>query len=76
MVLWQADHQGMTATTLDSKVESLIGVAQSTTSRTVRILTTAGLVESTLCLQDRRTRLIRLTRVGRALLRSLAKTGG
>lgn len=74
MELWQAGRQGMTATELEQKVESVIGVAQSTTSRTVRLLTESGLVESFLCPGGRRSRLIRLTGIGRVILRGLGHT--
>jgi len=72
MVLWQIDGHGISSGELERRVDEAVGTAQSTTSRTVRVLVGAGLVERYLCPRDRRSRLIRLTGVARLLLRSLA----
>ncbi|WP_425507661.1 helix-turn-helix domain-containing protein [Stenotrophomonas aracearum] len=73
MVLWQVEEHGISAGELERRVDAAIGTAQSTTSRTIRVLVRAGLVECYLCSRDRRIRLIRLTGVARVLLRSLAE---
>lgn len=72
LVLWEAGERGISSGELERKVDARIGAAQSTTSRTVRLLARAGLVESYLCPLDRRSCLIRLTGVARVMLRSLA----
>jgi DNA-binding MarR family transcriptional regulator len=74
LVLWEAGIDGITATELEKRMEGLVGAAQSTTSRSVRVLTESGLVESYLDSCDPRVRLVRLTGVARALLKSLADT--
>lgn len=74
-VLWQAEQYGITSQELERRVKVMVGAAQSTTSRTVRLLSQAGLVESFICPRDRRSCLIRLTGVGRVVLRNLAGIG-
>jgi DNA-binding MarR family transcriptional regulator len=72
LVLWEAGEHGISAGELERRVDAKIGAAQSTTSRTVRLLTNAGLVESYLYPPDHRSCMIRLTGVARVMLRSLS----
>lgn len=71
LLIWEAGEAGMTIGELEVRMEKALGShAQSTTSRFARIARELGLVEHFLKLGDGRARLLRLTRVGRAVLRA------
>lgn len=72
-VLWDAGERGITQKNLQKAVTTTVRTTQSTSSRTVRALMSAGLVEVFLC-SAARDCLLRLTGVGRALLRSLSES--
>lgn len=72
-VLWETGDEGITPNNLESCLPPSVRPTQSTISRMIRALSKVGIVESFLC-EDGQTRLVRLTRLGRALLGSLSES--
>lgn len=71
MALWRVDAVGLSAGSIEQQMSRAVPVAQSTISRSLRILRELGLVEVFLAPEDGRFRLTRLSPMGRTFLAGL-----
>lgn len=71
MALWRVDAAGLSARSIEKQMSRAVPVAQSTISRSLRILRELGLVEVFLAPHDGRIRLTRLSPLGRSFMASL-----
>lgn len=71
LALWRVDAEGLSAGSIEEQMSRAVPVAQSTISRSLRILRELGLVEVFLAPHDGRIRMTRLSPLGRSFMAGL-----
>ena len=71
MALWRVDASGLSAGSIEEQMSGAVPVVQSTISSSLRILRELGLVEVFLAPEDGRSRLTRLSPMGRTFMAGL-----